>query len=111
MMRRIYEQAAMVKIWLGKDGPTSLNSVSSSHIGRYGSIPVVLSFIAQVLKNIQVGRNRLASIRPAEDLIHRNTAYGFPAPSAEEWSTVRSFFSNPWFQRIWVGSTEAGILP
>lgn len=111
MMRRIYEQAATVKIWLGKDVPISLNSVSSSHIGRYGSVPVVLSFIAQALKNSQIGRNRLASIRPAEDSIHRNTAYGFPAPSAEEWSTVRSFFSNPWFQRVWVGSTEADILP
>lgn len=110
MMRKVYEQAATVKIWLGKDGPIYLNSGSSTHIGRFGSVPVVLSFIAQALKNSEAGRNRLASIRPAEDSIHRNTAYGFPPPSATEWSIVRSFFSNPWFQRVWVGSTNTGIL-
>jgi hypothetical protein len=106
MMRRIYEQAATVKIWLGKGDPISLRGADSFHIGRYGSVPLVLTFIAQALANIQVVRNRLASMRPAEDSIHRNASYGFPAPSADEWSIVRAFFSNPWFQRVWVSSTE-----
>ena len=110
MMRRIYEQAATVKIWLGKGDRISLSSVGSSHIGRYGSVPVVLSFIAQALRNIPVGRNRLASIRPAEDSTHRNAAYGFPAPSAMEWSTVRTFFANPWFQRVWVSRPETTAI-
>lgn len=110
MMREIFEQAAMVKIWLGKADPISLSSADSSHIGRYGSVPVVLSFIAQALRNMEVGHNRMLSLRPSEDSINRNAAYGFPPPSAEEWSTVRTFFSNPWFQRVWVSNTPTHNL-
>ncbi|KAF2808586.1 uncharacterized protein BDZ99DRAFT_390923 [Mytilinidion resinicola] len=102
MMGRIYEQAETVKIWLGKGDAHLVNLVGPSHIGRYGVMPVVLSFIAQALRNIQGGRNRLASLKTAEDSVNRNMAYGFPAPSASEWDVMRGFFSNPWFQRVWV---------
>ncbi|KAF2498798.1 hypothetical protein BU16DRAFT_605260 [Lophium mytilinum] len=102
MMGTIYEKAGTVKIWLGKGDAHLLNIVGPSHIGRYGVMPVVLSFIAQAMRNIQGGRNRLVSLKNAEDSVNRNMAYGFPAPSASEWDILREFFSNPWFQRVWV---------
>lgn len=111
LMRRIYEKAAMVKIWLGKGDPIVLTGNASAHIGRFGSVPVVLSFIAQALRNIQAGTNRMAMTKPAEDSVHRNLSYGLPIPSAKEWSIVRVFFSNPWFQRVWVSNIRTASFP
>jgi len=71
------------------------------HIGNYGKVPIVLSFIAQALRNASGPKNRLATIRPVEDSAHRNIAYGFPPSHAPEWSVVREFFTNPWFERVW----------
>jgi hypothetical protein len=113
MMGMIYARASAVMIWLGKEDTTPLvptNSLPKDrealfqrfYLGLYGMIPVCLSFIAQALKNADGGRNRLAETRPVEDLAHRNMAYGFPHPSAMEWDALREFFTNPWFQRVWV---------
>jgi hypothetical protein len=46
--------------------------------------------------------NKLAAIKPTEDSAHRNSAYGFPVPTAPEWDVVREFFTNAWFERVWV---------
>ncbi|KAF2124673.1 hypothetical protein P153DRAFT_325963 [Dothidotthia symphoricarpi CBS 119687] len=124
MMGKIYARALNVKIWLGKEdkeppdftaslGLGTLNSVhigaslglgtmNSVHIGAYGRIPISLSFIAQALRNASGPKNRLAAIRPMEDSAHRNVAYGFPPPNAPEWDVVRDFFTNSWFERVWV---------
>jgi hypothetical protein len=114
MMGKIYAQAMNVKIWLGKEDKempvfgamrsTHLlpDVLSSFHIGAYGQIPIVLSFLAQALRNANGPKNRLAAMRPMEDSAHRNIAYGFPHPDAPEWIFVRDFFTNPWFERVWV---------
>jgi hypothetical protein len=92
MMGKIYAQALNVKIWLGKEDKESPEFVairnthggasvlSSFHIGTYGRTPIVLSFLAQALRNANGPKNRLAAIRPMEDSAHRNLAYGFPPP-------------------------------
>ncbi|KAI0817358.1 heterokaryon incompatibility protein-domain-containing protein [Xylaria sp. FL0064] len=72
------------------------------HLETYGSMPVVLSFLAQALRNTEARPNSLVSLRPLKDSEHRNLVYGLPPPSAKEWKAFREFLSNPWFQRIWV---------
>jgi hypothetical protein len=108
MMGKIYSCAAAVTIWLGaedKQLPDSISKFdagSGVHISTYGRIPVLLSFIAQALRNVKRPQNRLASITPAENSLQRNRAYGFPKPNAPDWKIVRDFFTNPWFERVWV---------
>ena len=108
MMGKIYSCAAAVTIWLGaedKQLPDSISKFdagSGVHISTYGRIPVLLSFIAQALRNVKRPQNRLASITPAENSLQRNGAYGFPKPNAPDWKIVRDFFTNPWFERVWV---------
>lgn len=110
MMGRIYERALNVKIWLGKEDKEPPNFVTAqqphllmtTHLGTYGRIPVALSFIAQALRNASGPVNRRAAMRPVEDSAHRNIAYGFPPPTAPEWDVVREFFTNAWFERVWV---------
>ncbi|KAG9187586.1 hypothetical protein G6011_05457 [Alternaria panax] len=108
LMGRIYTQATAVTIWLGAEDKQSPDSIPTStitsgvHIGTYGRTPVLLSFIAQALRNARGPQNRLASVTPVEDSLHRNIAYGFPHPNAPEWAIVRDFFTNSWFERVWV---------
>ncbi|KAI0913655.1 heterokaryon incompatibility protein-domain-containing protein [Ustulina deusta] len=66
--------------------------VPRHHLETYGSMPIVLSFLAQALRNLEAPPNSE----------HRNLVYGLPPPSAREWETFRAFLSNPWFRRIWV---------
>lgn len=72
------------------------------HIETYSSMPIVLLFLAQALRNMEAKPNSLVSLQPLEDSGHRNLVYGLPPPSAREWKTFREFLSNPWFQRIWI---------
>ncbi|KAI0523661.1 heterokaryon incompatibility protein-domain-containing protein [Xylaria bambusicola] len=145
LMRKIYQAASTVKIWLGKEqkpvastsaasrgthesvtlttnhplmaqAGTNSNSLAAReplmsqmrrlaprhHLETYGSMPIVLSFLAQALRNMEARPNSLVSLRPLQDSEHRNLVYGLPPPSAKEWKTFREFLSNPWFQRIWI---------
>lgn len=123
MMGKIYARASNVSIWLGKEDkeqpefiqasnrifenePAFVRAANSKingvHIGAYGPIPITLSFIAQALRNARGPKNRLATMEPMEDSIHRNAAYGFPPPNAPEWNIVRQFFTNPYFGRVWI---------
>jgi hypothetical protein len=113
MMGQIYARAVNVKIWFGKENNETPDFVATSvaqrsalqketHIGTYGRVPVALIFIAQALRNASGPTNRLAALKPTEDSTHRNTAYGFPKPTAPEWDLVREFFTNAWFERVWV---------
>ena len=112
LMGSIYEGALTVKIWLGKGDARPLNleeskpngksSAAKVHLGQYGSMPIVLSFVVQALRNAKAGQNKLVSMKPLDDLKHRNVVYGFPEPTAKEWDVVRRFFSSPWFERVWV---------
>ncbi|KAF2833464.1 hypothetical protein CC86DRAFT_389698 [Ophiobolus disseminans] len=109
MMGTIYARALNVKIWLGKEDKEAPNLAPSNVTTRlgtndfaYGKMPIVLSFLAQALRNSSGPENRLAATKPMEDSAHRNIAYGFPPPDAPEWNTVREFFVNSWFDRVWV---------
>ncbi|KAF6809796.1 heterokaryon incompatibility protein [Colletotrichum sojae] len=72
------------------------------HLLQYGNMPLILSFIAQALRNLEGGENRLAGLRPPWDLVHRNKAYGLLRPSADEWLVLRKFLSSSWFDRVWI---------
>lgn len=76
--------------------------VPRHHLETYGSMPIVLSFLAQALRNLEAPPSSLVSLRPLQDSEHRNLVYGLPPPSAREWETFRAFLSNPWFRRILV---------
>ncbi|KAK6069997.1 heterokaryon incompatibility protein [Seiridium cupressi] len=117
LMGRIFQRAHTVKIWLrdelSRRGPvpdTSSNSRwtlvqnhnASDHLRYHVDMPIVLSFIAQALRNLQGQPNNLVTLRPINDLQHRNMIYGLPPPSGVEWSILRDFLSNPWFTRVWV---------
>jgi hypothetical protein len=106
-MGMIYSRASNVNIWLGKgdreapDFVQTSGAVNGVHIGTYGPIPISPSFIAQALRNARGPKNRLATL-DSIDSVHRNAAYGFPNPNAPEWHVVRQFFTNSWFERVWV---------
>ncbi|KAI8939245.1 hypothetical protein NX059_005071 [Plenodomus lindquistii] len=110
MMGKIYARATNVKIWLGEEDkepldfgtPSTLESTHDYHLGVFGRVPIVLSFIAQALRNANGPKNRLAARQPMEDSAHRNRAYGFLPPDAPEWDVLRQFFANGWFARVWV---------
>ncbi|KAI2628753.1 heterokaryon incompatibility protein-domain-containing protein [Hypoxylon sp. NC1633] len=72
------------------------------HIGQYGQMPVILTFIAQALRNVRAGDNYSTESRSAIDTVYRNRVHGFPSATSEDWEDLRSFFNNPWFLRIWV---------
>lgn len=72
------------------------------HLGQYGKMPVILAFIAQALRNVNAGNDHRTELGSSADTIHRNLLCGFPSPSSKEWDVIREFFSNQWFQRIWV---------
>ncbi|KAH3954369.1 hypothetical protein HBI56_046650 [Parastagonospora nodorum] len=108
MMGKIYAHASNVSIWFGNEDREPLDFVqkkdlrSGAHIGAYGRIPISLSFIAQALRNTRGPKHRLATLRPVGDSVHRNAVYGFPGPNAPEWDVMRQFFTNAWFERVWV---------
>ncbi|KAI6080373.1 heterokaryon incompatibility protein-domain-containing protein [Hypoxylon rubiginosum] len=131
LMDVIYANASLVRIWLGKteDSPLNLyrehnNSLSPQerqkrelerqtdayshtvrtgvHLGQYGKMPIILAFVAQALRNSKAGNNCGTELGSSEDAIRRNLLSGFPSRSSREWNIVREFFSNQWFQRIWI---------
>ena len=114
LMGRIYERAESVNIWLGEEGtrpvfqaPKTKNPLADTltprhYVGVYGNMPIVLSFIAQALRNVDGAKNPLTSLTSADNADFRNQSFGFPPPSAPEWNIVREFFAHPWFQRVWV---------
>ena len=116
LMRSIYKKALLVRIWFGSEDTHHLaepdvkgwsNRIAAKvaprhHIGNYGDVPVLLTFIAQALKNIEGAKNRMASMKSSDDTAFRNQSFGMPPPSAPEWSIVRQFFSHPWHNRVWV---------
>ncbi|KAI1329862.1 heterokaryon incompatibility protein-domain-containing protein [Xylariaceae sp. FL0255] len=71
------------------------------HMEVYGSMPIVLTFLAQALRNLDVKPSSLRSVR-SSDLKYGNSVYGLPSPSAREWKVFRQFLENPWFRRIWI---------
>jgi hypothetical protein len=116
LMRSIYKKASLVRIWFGSEDTHHLSEpevkgwgnrlvakvAPRHHIGNYGDVPVLLTFIAQALKNIEGANNRLVSMKSSDDTAFRNQSFGLPPPSATEWSVVRDFFSHPWHSRAWV---------
>ncbi|OAK93948.1 hypothetical protein IQ06DRAFT_298698 [Phaeosphaeriaceae sp. SRC1lsM3a] len=102
-MRGIYQKASSVWIWFGSElqwpdeGPRG--PVPISRLGRllgrtslavYGDMPIVFSFVAQAVKNVEHNIASRDDIPP-----------GFPSSSAPEWKIVRKFLQHPWFYRVW----------
>ncbi|KAI0839750.1 heterokaryon incompatibility protein-domain-containing protein [Hypoxylon sp. FL0890] len=117
LMDKIYANATTVKVWLGEASaaysadssrmrslqPLGVLSLTPKiHLGQYGRMPVVLAFIAQALRNVRAGGDYPTASKSATDAVYRNRVHGFPNASAEEWKVLREFFSNPWFERIWI---------
>ncbi|KAI0429835.1 heterokaryon incompatibility protein-domain-containing protein [Xylaria sp. FL1042] len=110
LMRTIYQTTSTVKARTDPHVMSLRGPIMSQvrriaprhHMETYGSMPVVLSFIAQALRNMEAQPTPLVSLRPLEDSEYRNLVYGLPPPSAREWKAFREFLSNPWFQKIWV---------
>ena len=114
LMGRIYGRAEFVNIWLGEEGtqpvpqaPMAKKLLASKltprhYVGVYGNMPIVISFNAQALRNVDGARNPWINLTSADNADFRNQSFGFPPPSAPEWDIVRQFFAHPWFQRVWV---------
>ncbi|KAL0943563.1 heterokaryon incompatibility protein [Colletotrichum truncatum] len=127
LMDRIFSRAETVKVWLGPADTSQiavqpLNTERVPNIGnglltvsghfarqrpvyhllQYGTMPLVLAFIAQAIRNVEGAENYLAKLRPPWDLVHRNKAYGLLSPSADEWTVLRKFLTNSWFDRVWI---------
>lgn len=113
LMGRIYQRASAVKIWLGKEtrrrteppaapAPAMTTLFRHYSLRQYGDMPVVLSFIAQALRNPQDEENPLLALRPTEDRRHRNDVHGLLPPSAAEWEVLHDFFANAYFKRVWI---------
>lgn len=101
-MRGIYQRAESVWIWFGTElhsdeilqTPAS-NSRMNRLLGRtalsvYGDMPVVLSFVAQAVKNVERKVASRDDIPP-----------GFPPSYAPEWKVLRKFLLHAWFFRVW----------
>ncbi|KAI0849711.1 heterokaryon incompatibility protein-domain-containing protein [Daldinia vernicosa] len=117
LIDRVYANAHTVKIWLGKlpntayptppemqllQGVPVFLTQRSKSIGQRGKMPVILTMIAQALRNVQAGEIYPTASKSAADAVYRNLVHGFPKASAEDWLYLREFFDNLWFQRVWI---------
>ncbi|KAF2104388.1 hypothetical protein NA57DRAFT_70595 [Rhizodiscina lignyota] len=101
LMQHIYARASHVVIWLGEDsdGTTGAAIRSMNHIFDY-----VFDQIKD--KDDTQSYEKMSSYlwRYSEDG-HRKIRYSdleFLDDSAIDWPAIRSFFSSPWFLRLWV---------
>lgn len=107
----IYRSARRVHIWLGTtiagpggtplDLPGMKTSMLDGILSRisladYGHMPVVLSFLAQALRNERILDDSV------ETRGLKTQPFGFPFLVAPEWSILAAFFENPWFCRVWI---------
>ena len=85
MMRTIYRKATMTLVWLGMDDGTAETSV-------------------QMIKNIADWRQvKLQhTSRAMKYGVFFDESASYPFPHDIDWSAVRSFFSAPWFTRLWI---------
>ncbi|KAI2470040.1 heterokaryon incompatibility protein-domain-containing protein [Annulohypoxylon bovei var. microspora] len=107
LMRRIYTTASMVCIWLGNElvaPDISTSELQTSRLDRaFGrkrladidSMSVVLSFIAQALRNSHRVKTNDYGL-PDVDLL------GFPSQKTPEHRILGAFFNQPWFHRVWI---------
>ena len=110
-MRDIYRTARSVRIWFGEEDPTPTplgqygrisRFTMKRHLGEFGSVPILLVFINQALRNNDsTGRvwygQLIANMVPAT----RHRFHGFVPPAAAEWKIPAKFFDNDWFKRVW----------
>lgn len=111
LMRDIYRTARSVRIWFGEEDPTPTplgqygrisRFTMKRHLGEFGSVPILLVFINQALRNNDsTGRvwygQLIANMVPAT----RHRFHGFVPPAAAEWKIPAKFFDNDWFKRVW----------
>jgi hypothetical protein len=97
MMSNIYASAANVIIWLGPEKPDTgvalkaLDQIVTHCLGKTSRNSTDLDSIAKTVPNVII------------DDIKRCTLPTVIDPNdGSSWSSLRSFFTNPWFQRIWV---------
>ncbi|KAJ4318481.1 hypothetical protein N0V84_006806 [Fusarium piperis] len=120
-MRDIYKTAKVVRIWLGttlvtaEGVPRVFPDVKTrkldAALGRIrltelGHMPVVLSFLAQALRNETRSReaNGYSSVPGATVEAEKGEVdlVGFPQSYAPEWSILTGFLEQPWFHRVWI---------
>ncbi|KAF2088450.1 HET-domain-containing protein [Saccharata proteae CBS 121410] len=86
LMRRIYECATSVVIWLGEaseDSPSAFRLIKQIHEAA-----------------VNESGNGSPSDRPldAEELRNRN----LPNPQSSDWKAIEKVWRRPWFRRIWI---------
>ncbi|KAL6354427.1 hypothetical protein LRP88_11760 [Fusarium phalaenopsidis] len=120
-MRGIYTTAKVVRIWLGttlvsaEGVPRVFPDVKTrkldAALGRIrltelGYMPVVLSFLAQALRNERRSRvdDGYTSVPGAtvETEQRELDLVGFPQSYAPEWAILTGFLEQPWFHRVWI---------
>ncbi|KAL2671353.1 hypothetical protein Neosp_013936 [[Neocosmospora] mangrovei] len=120
-MRGIYTTAKVVRIWLGTtlvtaegvprvfpDVKTGKLDAAFGHIRltELGHMPVILSFLAQALRNGRQNRKD-PSYTPVPGATVETgqgepRSIGFPEANAPEWTILTGFLEQPWFHRVWI---------
>lgn len=120
-MRGIYTTAKVVRVWLGttlvtaEGVPRVFPDVKTRKLdaafGRIrltelGHMPVVLSFLAQALRNERrsLEENGPTSVPGATVETEQGElrSVGFPQAYAPEWAILIGFLEQPWFHRVWI---------
>ncbi|EEU34261.1 uncharacterized protein NECHADRAFT_85554 [Fusarium vanettenii 77-13-4] len=120
-MRGIYTTAKVVRIWLGttlvtvEGVPRVFPDVKTRKLdaafGRIrltelGHMPVVLSFLAQGLRNGRRNREDPSYISVPGATVETGKgefrSVGFPEAYAPEWAILIGFLEQPWFHRVWI---------
>lgn len=72
------------------------------HLGQFGSMPIVLSFIAQAIRNVEREEKALLAPRARGEEDEDNVTHGLPGAASKYWKFVRQFFEHPYFRRAWI---------
>lgn len=72
------------------------------HLGQFGSMPIVLSFIAQAIRNVEREEKAVLAPRARGDENEDIVTHGLPGATSKYWQFVRQFFEHPYFRRAWI---------
>ncbi|KAG6363979.1 hypothetical protein INS49_009082 [Diaporthe citri] len=72
------------------------------HLGQFGSMPIVLSFIAQAIRNVEREEKTALGPRARGEENEDNVTHGLPGATSKYWQFVRQFFEQPYFRRVWI---------
>lgn len=72
------------------------------HLGQFGSMPIVLSFIAQAIRNVEREVKAALVPRARGEENEDNVTHGLPDATSQYWQFVQQFFEHPYFRRVWI---------